>query len=198
MTCPRQLGDARTTAMTSVNAGGTAATAILSHTAAAWAVPVVGAAVAGVGLALTLIFARKGPWQRVEATKLVEAVIAELQANLKAYFEGPRTISSQAAALANYDAAWAWLASPEGLANPKLGNPGKVGLAERSPGGKWDMRRDLRDPIANDPEVRPDPTVAENIAASAAGFFGGNWTMVAGVALILIGLLLTGDKNGHV
>lgn len=176
------------TAQAIVGTGGAAAASLLpTVTTAAWAVPVVGAAVAGVTLALGLIFNRKSGRQKVAATKIVESIQEQLQANLDGYMAGPRTRSSQAAALANYDAAWAWLSSTDGLLNPELGDVGKRSLAERAPNGRYALQPYYRDPIANDPEVKPDPA---NVAAQLEQAALGNPWLIPAAALIAIGVLV--------
>ncbi len=81
----------------------------------------ISAGIAAVGIALSFIFGRKGPQQKVAATKIVEDVYRQLELNLSNYMNGPRTKSNQAAALANFDAAWAWLVSSEGCGDPERG-----------------------------------------------------------------------------
>lgn len=158
VTCS-QLGSASQTANTLVNAGGTVAT--IGAQSGWWlstaAVPVIGAAVAGVALGLTLIFNRKGPQQKVASTKIVDELEPLLKNNVEAYLTGPRTRSSQAAALQNFDSAWAYLISAEACGNTALGNPGKACIADRTQGGKWDWFARYRDPIAQDADVQSDP-----------------------------------------
>jgi hypothetical protein len=81
---------------------------------------------------------------------------------------GPRTRSSQAAALKNFDDAWAYLTSAEACGNPQLGNPGKACISDRSRGGRWDWFSYYRDPIAQDPNVKEDP-VADSISQLIPG-----------------------------
>ncbi len=134
-----------------IPAGGAAAT---TGKFAFLANPLVGAGVMAATAAITAIFKRKGPQQKIAATTIVNDVAPELEANLNAYFAGPRTRASQAAALEYFDEMWRWMTSSQALGNPELGDPGKRAIRERQRGGKYDMFRDLRDPIANDPEVR--------------------------------------------
>jgi hypothetical protein len=171
-------------------------------TAATWAVPVIGAAVTGVTLALTALFSRKGPKQKTAATQFAEDVIKVLQDNLAAYKAGPRTVSSQAQALANFDAGWTYLTSTDACGNSALGQWGVRCIFERqragtctqaqaeaadkdlSQCGEWDMFADLRDPIANDTGVVADPVLeeAEDLIESVVGE-GNSFLLLAGVAL---------------
>jgi len=176
-----------------VNAGGTAATAIVAATSkAAWAIPVVGAAVAGVAAALALWFARKGPHQKVATTQIVDDLESSpeygLARNLEAYMSGPRTRSSQAAALANFDSVWAFLVSADACGSAEMGNPGKACIADRQRGGKWDWFAMYRDPIASDPDVQPDPSLTDIPALFAGGQGGG----IDGRLLLAAGLLAIG------
>jgi hypothetical protein len=153
------LGSAGQAASTAINTAGTVATigAQSGWWLSAAAVPVIGAAVAGVTLGLQLLFNRKGPQQKVASTKIVDELEPLLKNNVEAYISGPRTRSSQAAALQNFDDAWAWLSGAEACGNPALGNPGKACLSDRARGGKWDWFARYRDPISEDAGVNDDP-----------------------------------------
>lgn len=153
------LGSAGQAASTAVNTAGTVATigAQSGWWLSAAAVPVIGAAVAGVTLGLQLLFNRKGPQQKVASTKIVDELEPLLKNNVEAYISGPRTRSNQAAALQNFDDAWAWLSSAEACGNPSLGNPGKACLSDRARGGQWDWFARYRDPISEDTSVKDDP-----------------------------------------
>lgn len=198
------LGDAGQTATTATAGGGAIATALVP----ASMVPIVGAAVAGVTLALSLIFSRKGPQQRIASTAIVNDLEPQLQANLAAYMAGPRTKSSQAQALLNFDQAWQFLQSADGCGAPALGAPGKACIDDRKAGAcKWKDDADecwnwfigYRDPIAND-DAAPDPTVMDttggmfdSIGASLNNLLptGSNRTpyLIAAGALLLIAML---------
>jgi hypothetical protein len=184
----RQLGaSGAQISTTAVQGGGAIATAL----APASALPIIGAAVVGVTLALGLIFSRKGPKQKVAATKIVEELEPQLQANLDGYMSGPRTRSSQAAALANFDAAWAYLSSAQACGSPDLGNPGKACLADRGHGGKFDWFVYFRDPIANDPNVQPDPLPGSELLTTIQQATNGVHPalLLAGGALLLGAIL---------
>ena len=135
--------------------------------ASSLAVPVIGAVVAGVVLALTLLFNRKGPKQRVATTEIVNKVEPLLQENLAGYMAGPRTVSSQAQALENFKAGWAYVV--EYCDTPAMGNPGQACVRDRQPGGQWDWRSYYYDPIANDMGVIPDPEEGSVVTRNADG-----------------------------
>lgn len=145
----------------------------------AWAVAVP-AAIQAVGLGINLLLGRRRGAQKIAATRIVEQLEPLLKQNVEAYLSGPRTQSAQAAALANFDQAWAWLTSPEGCGNPELGKPGIACIDDRKRGGKFDWFAAYRDPIANDTPA-PDPTPLEQLESTG-------WVLPA--LLILGGLLL--------
>lgn len=168
-----------------------------------WAIPVVGAAIAGVTIALAAIFSRKGPKQKELATQAANQVEDLLRKNVEGYFQGERTVAAQTMALENFDQAWAWLISQDGCGSAQLGEPGRRCIAERQRGGSapWcptgtgcDWFALYRDPIANDP--RP----GELAAATAAGdggsisdvFNSGPEGSVGLLALLGLGLLVWG------
>lgn len=176
---------------------------------------VIGAAVAGVMLAIMAIVSRKGPKQKTLTTQYAEEMINLLRKNLNEYMAGPHTASSQAVALAAFDQGQAWLFGSEACGSPEMGDPGLRCIFERQPVGtctqaqadaaheplsdcgKYSMSRDLRDPIANDPNVKPDPTFIEEtgqlIDSVTGGLFsssrtgtgssGLGWLLLAGLAL---------------
>jgi hypothetical protein len=140
----------------------------------------------GISSLLKLFFGRKGPQQKVATTKMVEQVQPLMEANLADYMAGPRTRGSQAAHLANFDQLWAWLTSSEVCGNPEMGDPGKRCISERNRGGKYDWFVPLRDPIANDTDVKDDP-VADLLAP-----LGNTDTVIPlmGIGLVVLGAVL--------
>ncbi len=186
----------------SVGVVGTAATpaiALAIFGKAAWAIPVVGAALAGVMIAITVILNRKGPKQKVITTQIVDELEQQLDANLQAYLASPRERAHQTVALANFDAAWAWLNSQEACGAPELGEPGRRCLADRKRSGRWPWEVYYRDPIANDPmgtEASAGETISNWFGGSSAAGDGSaaggvsSGALMAGVALIGVGLLL--------
>lgn len=182
MTCALQLGSAAG-AQQAISTGGAIATGVLpAVTSTAWVVPVVGAAVAGVTLALGLILNRKGPKQKVATTQIVNELEPLLRQNLEAFQAGPQTKTNQEAALANFDSAWAWLASEAACGSPDLGNPGKACISDRQRGGQWDWFAYYRDPVANAP-VSDDSVSALLSGDSMVPFLIG--AALIGAALLL-------------
>ncbi|PJF28488.1 MAG: hypothetical protein CUN53_00105 [Phototrophicales bacterium] len=172
-----------------VQIGGQVAGGIVGATAAAstaaWAVPVIGAAVAGVTLWLSSMF-RRGAQKRA-TTEVVETIEPKLQENLQAYLSGPRTRTSQAVALANFDAAWSWVVQQ--CSNPDFGNAGKACISDRSAGGRWPWNEYYRDPIANDPQVRPDP-VNSGVAAALGLPNTDQTALLLAAGLVALGVFL--------
>ena len=164
-------------------------------------IPVVGVVIAGVTLALMAIFARKGPKQKVATTEIVNKIAPLWEKNLAGYMSGPHTVSSQAQALANFDAGWQYILDNCGI--PAMGDPGKRCISERDRGGIYDGFAAWRDPIANDPHVVPDPVVDEvgNLIDSVTGGVftsatggGTGWLLLAGLAIAGV-FMLGGSKR---
>jgi hypothetical protein len=147
----------------------------------------IGAAIAGVvaaGMAIASLF--KGCGQTcVEASNIANQVEQVLQQNLSQYMSAPVHYASlQAAALNNFNTAWAALTQACG--NPQLASAGQNCISERqqgacsyktTPGGWqgstyvypgangsgpacWNWFIGYHDPIADDPTVVPDPAPA--------------------------------------
>lgn len=143
------LRDGTQSSQALVSVAGAAGDIAAKVSSAAW-VPFVGPIVAGVGIALGFIFNRKGPKQKIATTAIVNDLEPLLKQNLDGYLSGPRTKTSQAAALKNFDDAWTFLTSSAGCGNRDMGNPGKACIADRSRSGRWDWFSYYRDPIATD------------------------------------------------
>jgi hypothetical protein len=181
----------------------------LTPAVAGWlglAVPVVGGIVAGVALGLTAIFNRRGPKQKEAAARAADEVEALLKQNVAGYLAGSRSLQERAAALANFDAAWAWLISADGCGNPALGSPGERCISERARGGAapWcptvtgcDWFALYRDPISRD-DVPASRGIDVDIKSPWANWFDGGAgssgsAPSAGVpAGLLVGLALLG------
>lgn len=188
-------------------------------TTAAWAVPVIGAAVAGVTFWLASMFRRNA--QKKAATQVVEQIEPKLKENLQAYFSGPRTLASQQQALANFDAAWE--AMVQACQNSRLGDAGKRCIGDRQqgachyraacqtrdpltgvcieygPNGSgtecWNWFVGYRDPIANDPLPQRGGVPALNLQPVTEAFSGGSMGLLLGAGLIAAGLLMGGNKD---
>jgi hypothetical protein len=159
-------------------------------------IPIVGVAIAAlvaVGIALANVF--KGCGQTcVQATAIANQCDTLLVQNVTAYTSSPiRYASMQTAALNTFDTTWAALQQACGAS--ALGAAGQRCITDRqrgactwkaSQGGWnadgtftpwgaagsgstcWNWFVGMRDPIANDPNVQPDPTSSSLLTGSAA------------------------------
>lgn len=184
--------------------------------------PVVGTAIAalvGVGIAVANLF--KGCGQTcIAATNIANQADAILARNVDAYTSSSiRYVSMQQAALNTFDTTWAALQAACG--NPSLQAAGQRCITDRqrgactwkaSQGGWnsdgtftpwgaagsgsacWNWFVGMRDPIANDPFVQPDPTSANAPAGSTAtsGTAGSVSTTPTDLTELLIGAALLG------
>ena len=165
----------------------------------------IGAAVGAVAGILVQVF--KGCGQTcVQATSIANQVEPVLAQNLAAYIAEPVHYASlQAAALNNFDTAWAALV--QNCSNPALAAAGQNCIGDRqrgscayktSPGGWsgktymppgangsgsacWNWFVGYRDPIANDPNVVPDPI--PGVAATLTSFGISPSTAVFGIPI---------------
>ena len=172
----------------------------------------IGAAVAGliaVGVGIASLF--KGCGQTcVEATNIANQLETYWQQNRDNYLNSPvHYYSMQQAALNNFDTGWAALY--KACSDPSLGAAGQRCISERQRGGSsaWccnapvhtsvgngmctgcDAFADLRDPIANDPNVVPDPVLGATSVGSetvlGSGTSTGTGTSSFPLPLLLIG-----------
>lgn len=171
------LGNAQTAQQAVATAGSIAVSTAPLWTTAAWAVPVIGAAVAAVTFGLSRIF-RRGAQKRA-ATQIVDELEPLLKQNLEGYLSGPRTVESQRQALQNFDAAWQYLTSSRGCGNPDLGDAGRRCISERARGGRWDWWAAYRDPIANDTARSASQAILAQ--AQSAG-----WVVPAALAVVAL------------
>lgn len=163
------------------------------------AIPIAGpiaAGVAAVGLLLADVFSGCGD-TCVEASNLANQAEPLLLQNLQTYLSAPvRYASLQAAALNNFDLTWAAL--EQACSDPSLGSAGKACISDRqrgachyqtSPGGWangqynypggpgsgstcWNWFVGYRDPIANDPNVVPDPVPGASLVSGLLSSVG--------------------------
>lgn len=176
------------------------AVSMAAASGAAWAtavIPFVGPIIAGVTLGLTALFNRKGPKQKVATTSIVDQVEPLLQDNVNAYLTGPRTVTAQQQAIANFEAGWRFVV--ENCNIPEMGEPGLRCTSERQRGGKWDWFRLYLDPILND-TPNPDPIISpeittqiENLNKALEGGLGlgeGKGWLVMGAGLVGLGVIM--------
>lgn len=162
---------------------------------------IVGAAILGAGYAIEAIMNSGCGQTCIVSTQFANEANAALQQNIEAYFALPipRPMSSQTAALANFDTLWNWLQQPQQCGNPALGDAGKRCITDRqsgactwtqpassvppwgtpAAGACWNWFNGYRDPIANDTNVYDDSSevlqvingtlTATPVVASGAG-----------------------------
>jgi len=174
---------------TTVSAG--APIAIAAAKGAALAVPVVGAAVAGVLLAANLwlgSIAKKNA-QKAATTQIVNEAEQYLKQNLAAYqsLSNP-TESERATALSIFDTIWR-----EGVVGPcgsgQFDAAGQRCVSDRDRGGKWDWFTYYRDPIANSQTVPDAVGTSDN---SIAGIDAG---LLLPLAALGIGAIWLAGRN---
>lgn len=156
------------------------------------AIPIVGAAIAGVTLAISLFLNRAGPKQKVAATHIVDQEEVLLKQNLAAWQGSSKTVAEQQQSLANFNAIWG--ETTQKLNDPSLGEPGQRGIKDRSRGGKWDWFNYYYDPIANDPNVgKTTASVSEIVSNLTSGGF--NPLLLVGGLILFAGLSMLGGSG---
>lgn len=160
------------------------------------ALPVVGTAIAAlIGIGIAIANAFKGCGQTcTEATSIANQADSLLVQNVTAYTSSSiRYVSMQQAALNTFDTTWAALQQACGAS--ALGTAGQRCITDRQRGACtwkaslggwnadgtftpwgaagsgstcWNWFVGMRDPIANDPNVQPDPTSSSLLTGSAA------------------------------
>lgn len=132
------------------------------------------AALAGIGVLIANHFGGCGQ-TCVQATAIANQLATYWGQNLQAYMSAPVHYRSlQLAALNNFDTGWKALVA--GCSDPQLGDAGARCISERQRGGKYDAFAVDRDPIANDPNVVPDPPAAgllSSVGVSPSATIGG-------------------------
>jgi len=177
----QQVGGLATPVAAPVIAG--ALPAILPSTLA---VPIIGAALAGVTLLVTSLIKNSGCGITcVETSQWANQAENLLQQNSTAYQSEPtpRTQSSQAQAEANFNNIWNQLVAS--CSQPGTGNAGVRCIKDRQRGGKFDWWAYYLDPIANDPNVAPDAQAAmpTSTGISTSGIPTWAWLAAAAVAV---------------
>lgn len=173
--------------------GGIAATVtptVLTSTGAiaagSLAVPIIGAAIAGVTTLVGIFLARNAQYhaQETAATKIVDQAEQLMKQNLDAWNSSEKTQSEQKQAIANYNNIWSQVV--QACNRPELADPGQRCIHDRERGGPWPWPVYYLDPIQNDPNVKPDPNPVDAALNSITG--GGQG--MSFVPLLIGGLLL--------
>ena len=147
--------------------------AAFGSTWATAAIPIVGPIIAGVTIGLTLLFARKGPRQKVATTAIVDKVEPLLKENVQGYLNGNRSRQSYEQAVENFNAGWQFVVEHCGI--PEMGNPGQNCITERQRGGRWDWFKLYLDPILENapaPVTASIDSVTSGISDSFSRIFG--------------------------
>ena len=206
---------AASTTATGIAAGTIAAgsTATVMGISAA-VVPVIGVAIAAlIGIGIAIANACKGCGQTcIEATSIANQCATLLAQNVDVYTGSPiRFASMQVAALNTFDTTMAAL--DQACSNPALGAAGQRCISDRqrgachwkaSPGGWnadgtftkwgavgsgtacWDWFVGMRDPIANDPNVQPDPVASTSASGSISNLVASIPATVGGISTPLL------------
>lgn len=203
----RGLGDANTTAAqvvpTIIGAAGSIGTGVAISTgvvganaaagtfaASSLAIPVIGAAIAGVTLVIGMWLSSiaKHNAEKTAATKIVNEAEPYLKQNLDAYMASANhTQSEKDQALANYDGIWSQVV--QACSNASLEDAGKRCIADRSSGGRWPWASYYRDPIASSSVVSD----ASRISSSLTNVIGGVSPLVIGAGILGLAFLFGGD-----
>ncbi len=162
-----------------------------SIAAGSLAVPVIGAAIAAVTAVVGIFMARAAKYHAEEAatTQIVDQAEQLMKQNLAAWNSSNKTASEQAQAEANFQNIWDQVV--KACSNPQFEDPGKRCVADRSRGGTWDWFGYYLDPIANDPNVQPDPVVGAVsgvVSGIQSAFSGGSLIpfLLAGALLVAV------------
>jgi hypothetical protein len=169
-------------------AGGVASSASILGMSLGVAVPVIGAAIAGVTAMIGIWISNNAKYhaQETATTHIVDEAEKFMQQNLDAWNQSQKTKSEQEQGIANYNAIWAQVV--QACNQQQYGDPGQRCIHDRERGGKWPWPTYFLDPIANDPNVQPDP-VQGAVSGIENALSGG----VAGIPLPLLliaGLML--------
>lgn len=138
----------------SVAAGGTGTILGMS---VGLAVPVIGAAIAGVTALIGFWISSNAKYhaQETATTKIVDEAEQFMQKNLDAWNQSNKTQSEQQQAIANFNAIWAQVV--QACNQQQYGDPGQRCIHDRERGGPYPWPTYYLDPIQNDPNVKPDP-----------------------------------------
>jgi len=180
------IGAAATSAAAASAAAG--GTGLILGMLPALAVPIIGAAIAAVAIAVTLFIRNSGCGVTcVETSQWANQASQLLDKNIATYFAQPipRSQSAQAAALETFDTVWAQLQQLCG--QPGTGTAGQNCISDRqagackwkalapaypgepATGSCWNWFNAYRDPIANDPNVASDVTALAANPVSTGG-----------------------------
>lgn len=199
---PVVLAGVTASAASSAAAAGTAATIL--GMAPALAIPIIGAAIAGITIGIIALLHSGCGETCVVTSNWANQAEDLLEKNIQAYFSAaaPRTDAQKAVALANFDSVWNYLVSQ--CSAPALGTAGHNCIADRQagackwkqtadsillkypgepqPGQCWNWFSGYRDPIANDATV-PAAIDLSSVSAAASTLASPTGLLLAAAAL---------------
>jgi hypothetical protein len=184
---------------------------------AAASIPIVGAAIAGVTLAVIEILNSGCGQSCIETSQWANQAAPLLEQNIQGYFAlpAPRSAEAKAQALSNFDAVWNKLVQL--CSQPGLSTAGQNCISDRQSGACkwtqtgqpefpgqpaygacWNWFNSYRDPIANDPavvtEITLDPTGAVSSGSSSTistplgSIDMGTLILVGGIGALVLGI----------
>ena len=181
-----------------VTAAAAPATAAALGITASLAVPIVGAAFAGVLLGVEMLMNSGCGEACVVTSQWADQAEAYLKQNLAKYFSlSSRTTSDQQSALNIFDAIWAGLV--QRCSQPGLSTAGKNCITDRQAGAcKWKDAQGqcfnwfsgYRDPIANDTDVSSSSDLSSLVSSVSAGNVSAllPLALVAGLVFLAVSL----------
>lgn len=155
------------------------------------AIPVIGAAIAGVTTLVSLFMAKNAQAnaQKTASTKIVDQAEQLMKQNVAAWQASNKTVAEQEQSVQNFDALWQQVVNA--CNRPELGGPGQRCIHDRERGGAWPWPEYYRDVIANDRDVRANPSPVSEMEQVFASVSGGSKAL----PLMLMGGLLLWAAN---
>jgi len=194
--CDKGVGDLGSSVPALVTSGGQIAAgvvpSVLVSTGAIAAgsalVPVIGAAIAGVTLAVGLFLNRNAEYfaQAKATTGIVNEAEVYMKQNLAAWQSSDKTKADQQQAIDNFNTLWSQVV--QACSSPQYGGPGQRCVSDRQRGGQWDWFSYYLDPIAGDPNVKPDKfeTATNDVVSGVTGAIA-NLNMGSLLPILLLG-----------
>ncbi len=223
----QQVGAIATTATTAALAATSAAsiaaggTGLILGLAPTLAIPLIGAAIAGITLGIVEILNSGCGDACIVTSNWANQASDLLQQNIRAYFAlpAPRPVEAKAQALANFDNIWHYLVQQ--CSNPSLSTAGQHCISDRQNGAChwtqtgqpefpvqpaygqcWNWFNSFRDPIDADPAVVTQTAVSGDVTGGSIPTVGGSTTvggvdlsnvmLLAGAGLLAFGLMGNG------
>lgn len=211
----QQAGAIASTATTAALGATVGSSGFILGMSGALAIPLVGAAIAGVTLGIVAILNSGCGQSCIVTSNWANQAADLLEKNIQAYFglPAPRTAEQKAQALANFDQVWNYLFQQ--CNNPSLGSAGTNCINDRKAGACkwhqtgnpefpgqpatgqcWNWFNAYRDPIAQDPavvtSVTVDPSTAGSVVSSSvstSGFDSSSLFLFGGIGLLVLAFM---------